>query len=68
MATGSGFRSPLRSALAILLARATPVAKSAQRRTKCIKRTWFSMAAAAHGVTVAVGALECPFGPSWPRK
>ena len=39
-----------------------------QRRTKCVKRTWFSLAAAAHGVTVAVGALECPFGPSWPRK
>ena len=39
-----------------------------QRRTKCVKRTWFSMAAAAHRVTVAVGALECPFGPSWHRK
>ena len=31
LATGAGFRSPLRSALAILLARATPVAKSALR-------------------------------------
>ena len=39
-----------------------------QRRTKCVKRTWFSLAAAAHGLTVAVGALECSFGPSWPRK
>ena len=39
-----------------------------QRRTKCVKRTWVSMAAAAHRVTVAVGALECPFGPSWHRK
>ena len=39
-----------------------------QRRTECVKRTWFSMVAEAHRVTVAVGALECPFGPSWPRK
>ena len=39
-----------------------------QRRIKSVQRTWFSMAAAAHRVTVAVGALECPFGPSWPRK
>ena len=39
-----------------------------QRRTKCVKRTWFSMMATAYKVTVAMGALECPFGPSWRRK
>ena len=36
-----------------------------QRRTQRVERTGLSMAAAAHRVAVAAGALACPFRPSW---
>ena len=36
-----------------------------QRRTQRAERTGLSIAAAAHRVSVAAGALACPFRPSW---